>query len=91
MFSPFNILPVIKIKYMVQTQYVENKRTHIYQPAPWPVSPEPPAGRPGPPCFLPTRYLDSHSRHWPVAGLETQINSNSKQMRCASAIQKNLT
>jgi len=55
----------------------EKKRTRIYQPAPWPVSPEPPAGRPGRPCFLPTQYLDSHSRHWPGAGLEINTNKTS--------------
>lgn len=48
----------------------KQKPTRIYLPAPWPASPEPPAGRPGPPCFPPTRCLDSHSRRLPVAGLE---------------------
>lgn len=58
---------------------VNVKPTHIYQPAPLPVSPEPPADRRGPPCFPPTQYLDSHSTHWPVTGLKIHtdsINSN---------------
>lgn len=55
------------------------KLTRIYQPAPWPVSPEPPAGRPGPPCFLPTQYLDSHSRHWPVVGLKMNTNKKTNE------------
>lgn len=52
---------------------MKSKHTRIYQPVPWPVSPEPPAGRPGLPCFPPTQYLGSHSRHWPEAGLEKKI------------------
>lgn len=56
---------------------INKKRTRIYLPAPWPVSPEPRAGQPGPPCFLPALYLGSHSRRWPVAGLE--INTNKQQ------------
>lgn len=59
---------------MQPTQCMRIKRTHIYQPAPWPASPEPPAGRPGLPCFQPTLYLDSHSRHWPAAGLQTNTD-----------------
>ncbi len=62
--SNINITAVLTpIEHMHQILYMKNKPTRIYQPAPWPVSPEPPAGRPGPPCFLPTQYLDSHSRH----------------------------
>lgn len=50
--------------------YMTNKLARIFRPAPWPVSPEPRAGRPDPPCSLPKQYLGSHSKHSPVAGLK---------------------
>lgn len=56
--------------------YMTNKLARIFRPAPWPVSPEPPAGRPDPPCSLPKQYLGSHSKHSPVTGLK--MNTDEK-------------